>query len=144
MCINTIHRCLHKIHFSPKGYYILGLDFIWKLSYPTKKKMAFKDKFPSPTLYQGYHHNSEIRDEINRNMESRQNRELEGDFVYWMKANLLRNVADKDLALWGKLGANLLKNILLPEIKAETRKQSLQCMVLNVNRKGKEIYKWMM
>lgn len=32
-------------------------------------------------------------------MESRQSRELQGDTVYWTKANLLKNAVDKDFVL---------------------------------------------
>ena len=68
---------------------------------------------------------------------------MQGDIVYQTKVNLIGNTVDKDFELWGKLGANLLRNTLVLEIKTRTRKQSFTCMVLHVNRKGKEILKRM-
>ena len=49
---------------------------------------------------------------------------MQGDIVYQTKVNLIGNTVDKDFELWGKLGANLLRNTLVSEIKTRTRKQS--------------------
>lgn len=83
--------------------------------------MAFKDKLPSPTLYELYHHNPDIREEIKRTYKKQTGqRTARRHYLLSESKSLQQDCLQRPCTLgktWGKLSSNTL----LSEIKAKTR-----------------------